>query len=258
LNNQIKLIIFRTIFYDSLRAVKNILAFLCWVVRKKPDPPPALIKQLIIKEHCKKYRLKKFIETGTYLGDMVYSARNLFREIITIEIDKKLFDMAKYRLRKYRNITVELGDSTTVLKRLLQSVQEPCLFWLDAHFSGGITSMGKSETPIFQELEIILNHGISGHVVLIDDARCFTGKKGYPTIKDLSAAIATQKPSWNISIICDVIRAYGIKECVNSCEINGSLIDRNLGGINGCKVTSDITHLMPLGILKIRKTIIYP
>ena len=53
------------------------------------------------------------------------------------------------------HVTIFQGDSATVLPKLLATIQEPCLFWLDGHYSGGITALGKSITPILDELQTI-------------------------------------------------------------------------------------------------------
>jgi hypothetical protein len=79
------------------------------------------------------------------------------------------------------------GYSGNVIDRVMKEVSEPVLFWLDAHYSGGITTRGELNSPILAEPDIILAHPIKNHVILIDDARDFTGKGRYPTVPQLRA-----------------------------------------------------------------------
>ncbi|MDD5318778.1 MAG: hypothetical protein PHF79_03110, partial [Candidatus Pacebacteria bacterium] len=62
----------------------------------------------------------------------------------------------------------------------------PILFWLDAHFSGGKTAKSVlGDTPIEKELDIIFGSWTNGNVILIDDARLFTGTDNYPSLDNL-------------------------------------------------------------------------
>jgi hypothetical protein len=69
----------------------------------------------------------------------------------------------------------------------LARLSEPACFWLDAHFSGEGTARGAADTAICGELEAILKHPVRGHVILVDDARYFRGKSGYPSLDELLA-----------------------------------------------------------------------
>ncbi len=76
---------------------------------------------------------------------------------------------------------------------------------MDAHYSGANTGKGELETPILSELEAILNSDVKGHVILIDDARCFNGSHDYPHLDKLLQMIRC-KGKYNIEISCDIIR----------------------------------------------------
>jgi hypothetical protein len=83
------------------------------------------------------------------------------------------------------------------------------LFWLDAHWSGGSTAKGTVDTPIVQELKCVVNHvKADKHIILIDDARCFTGKNDYPTLEFLKKYISGMFPDWIFEINDDIIRIY--------------------------------------------------
>ena len=157
-----------------------------WIVPGKPVSPPEGLKQRIVKEYAKRFRLRMFVETGTYLGEMVNAVKNRFDQIYSIELGLELYENAKRRFADKENITIMHGDSGEVLDELLGHVNQPCLFWLDGHYSGGITAKGGVETPIRRELSHIFNHSMaSHHVILIDDARCFIGDRDWPTVEEL-------------------------------------------------------------------------
>jgi len=177
-----------------------------WEMNGKPLPPPHVVKQRVVKEYARIFSVNILIETGTYCGDMVYATKNTFKSIFSIEIDKDLFEGARRRFVKFGHITIVQGDSTQVLPSILPSIRSPCLFWLDGHYSGGITGKGELETPIVQELLHITKHPIKEHVVLIDDARCFVGSGNYPTIQELHDLILSRFPGHVFQIKDDIIR----------------------------------------------------
>lgn len=168
--------------------------------------PPHYFKQKTVIYYAKKYNINTFIETGTYLGDMVNAVRNIFSKIYTIELDAKLYRRAKDRLQQETNIIIYQGDSTIVLPHILNGIDERSLFWLDAHYSSGITAKGNKDTPILEELNCILNHYIKNHIILIDDARMFIGKNDYPTIDELLKFIENKNSKFSCKINDDIIR----------------------------------------------------
>jgi hypothetical protein len=187
---------------------KQIKEFIAAMRLEQPFPPPHLIKQLIVKQYAHDFNIKVFIETGTYLGDMVFSVRKTFNRIYSIELGKDLYLNAKNRFRRYKNITILIGDSGRLLPAILKEIDEPCLFWLDAHYSHGITFRWDVRTPILIELDHIFTHHIKGHVILIDDAREFNGKEDYPTVKELEEIVSKYNPDYCFINMYDIIRIY--------------------------------------------------
>ena len=151
------------------------------------------VKQSTIEEFQKKYGYNVLIETGTFLGDMVETQRNNFKRIFSIELQYDLAEKARERFKDMGHIKILQGDSGKLLKTILTEVKEPAIFWLDAHYSNTVridnelieTAKTEKETPIMEELAIILSEGLKKNVILIDDARCFKGENDYPTIKAL-------------------------------------------------------------------------
>ncbi len=80
------------------------------------------------------------------------------------------------------------------------------MFWLDGHYSAGVTAIGECDTPVMDELRHIFQSEITGHVVIIDDARCFGNGSGYPSIEALKTFILSKKNDVDIYIEQDSIR----------------------------------------------------
>lgn len=117
-----------------------------------------------------------FVETGTYLGNTSSGASHFFREVHTIELDEKLYEKARVRFQNVKNVTCHQGNSPDVLRALAPSIKEPALFYLDAHWSGGVTAHGDVEAPLLEEIEVICSRGYED-IILVDDLRLI-GKAG--------------------------------------------------------------------------------
>jgi hypothetical protein len=177
-----------------------------WEKNGRPVPPPDIVKQKIIQEYQKKYGHSILLETGTYIGTMVQAQKKIFKKIISIELGLELFKKAKKRFAKDKNIEIVHGNSAEVLSEILKQINKPAIFWLDGHYSAGITAMGDKVSPVLEELEAIANSGNLNHIILIDDARCFTGNGGYPTIDQLTDLMQKKNDKYRFSIENDIIR----------------------------------------------------
>lgn len=177
-----------------------------WRRSGSPVPPPHLYKQKVLLQYASRHRLSTLVETGTYLGDMVFCLRKRFKAIISIELSTELCERAQQRLKDFANISIIQGDSSKVLPRVLDDLKVPALFWLDGHYSAGNTALGERETPISTEVEAILNHPVKGHIILIDDARNFDGTHDYPTLVSLRDYVHHAFPKAHFSVKDDIIR----------------------------------------------------
>lgn len=171
-----------------------------------PVPMPTVLKQNLIINYAKKLNYNIFIETGTYMGDMLLATKDHFNMLFSVELDKKLFEDASEKFKNIKNIELFRGDSTNILPEILKEINEKAIFWLDGHYSGGITAKGNSNTPILQELDAILRHPVKDHLILIDDARCFIGEYDYPTLFELKDFIHKYDNSLKINVKDDIIR----------------------------------------------------
>lgn len=175
-----------------------------WKRSGKNLPIPHLVKQKLVKEYASRFSIKTFVETGTYLGTMTNAVKNTFDSIYTIELDRKLYERARNKFKRVKKIQVLQGDSAKVIAKVLKEIETPVLFWLDAHYSAGITSRRVGEEPILKELGHILKHKVKDHVILIDDANLFDGKDGYPKFSTLKAFITKNGKGLKISKIHNV------------------------------------------------------
>ena len=127
------------------------------------------------KELFKKYPNPVFIETGSFYGGGIQHAIDAgFKNIYSIELSPTLYNHCMRRFKDYPNVYLILGDSSDILKELLPAINEPVTFWLDGHYSGDGTALGSCSSPVMKELEIIANHKIKNHTILIDDLRIWT------------------------------------------------------------------------------------
>lgn len=161
-----------------------------WMAQGCPSPAPHVVKIDVVKSFVTRSEYGLFIETGTYLGSTVEVIARLGVRCHSIELDPDLFSRARHILRRHKNIDFVLGDSAVRIPELLEQVHEPSVFWLDGHFSGGVTARGAVDTPVAIELEAILMHKVKEHIILIDDAREFTGVGDYPLLSEVLQALS--------------------------------------------------------------------
>lgn len=113
-----------------------------------------------------------FVETGTYYGATVFAMEPFFAELHTIEIDPKLHGLTRSRYQGGK-VTFHLGDSAEVLKSLVSQITTAAVFFLDGHWSGGVTGRGPKDCPLLEEMEAIVAGLQERCVIIIDDCRLF-------------------------------------------------------------------------------------
>jgi hypothetical protein len=177
-----------------------------WELNGKLLPLPHLLKQEILRGYIEKYELKLMVETGTYFGDMVDALRKSLTRIYSIELSEYLATEAQERFKACDNVIILQGDSGREIEKVIQKLTLPTLFWLDGHYSAGITDKGENETPILAELAHIFNAPDIRHVILIDDARAFGKIPDYPTLNALESFIHAKRSNMAITVQDDIIR----------------------------------------------------
>lgn len=130
-------------------------------------PPHALILALQAE-----FNTRFFFESGTFQGTTAAWAAEHFEQVITCELAESLYEQARQRHAAHASIDFRLADSRAVLREIAPTLQQPAIFWLDGHWSGGETYGAEDECPVLDELAAI-NTSPTAHVILIDDARLF-------------------------------------------------------------------------------------
>jgi hypothetical protein len=131
--------------------------------------------------------------------------KDRFRKVHTIEIQPQLAELARSRFREFPSVVAHEGDSALVLGEICRTVDSSCLFFLDGHYSGGNTGMGKQECPIIDELKEIFDHTASPFSIIIDDARLFGTHPSYPEVLTLRKFIEERAPHMTLRIENDAI-----------------------------------------------------
>jgi hypothetical protein len=164
--------------------------------------PPYLIKRSMLKAEILRLKAKSFVETGTYMGDTIWALADSCERLISIEVQPVLADIASGRFRNVSQVEIITGDSATELNRVVDDLDGPILFWLDGHYSAGMTGRGIRDCPIFEELAAIARISDRIFSIMIDDARCFGTDPAYPTLDTIRSEARNLFPdhefnSWN-------------------------------------------------------------
>ena len=117
-----------------------------------------------------------FIESGSFQGDGIQAAIDIgFKEIHSIELSNKYYNICKERFKNNPNVHLHLGDSGIYLEEVLKNINTGVTFWLDGHYSCLDTACSDEYlSPIKNELEIIKKYNNPNHVILVDDMISFT------------------------------------------------------------------------------------
>lgn len=198
----------------ALRVAVAELRVLRWRLAGRTGLPPQRAKVSVLRSLARAHGLRVLVESGTYQGDTVAALRRVVDRVVSIELDPTLARAARDRFIGDPAIEIIEGDGAAVIPGVLSRLREPALFWLDGHWSGGSTARGPKDTPIAEELRAVLGHEVAGHVVLIDDARCFAGANDahrvvgvdYPTFAEVQAMVDELRPDSRVTVAHDIIR----------------------------------------------------
>jgi hypothetical protein len=154
-----------------------------YVTKKKPT---TIVKRKFISKIGNCYGCTIVVESGTYFGQSTKYFSKFFNKVFSVELSPALYEFSSRRFSKISNIFLFLGDSVVQLPRIIFLLNQPTIFYLDAHASGGVTQQGQEPSPIKKELEIISNFKhLSNSIVLLDDARGFDGSNSYPSFMEV-------------------------------------------------------------------------
>lgn len=187
-----------------------------WAKRGYAPPSPSFIKHQVILRNGIPDAI--WVETGTYKGDTAAVLSDNAKKVFTIEPAHQLFVAAKERFASKPNVEVVHGLSEEVFPQLIPKLTGEINFWLDGHFSTGVTYQGPKDTPIEEELACIEKYlgNFSSVAVLIDDIRYFINPSshdftGYPKIDLLVDWAKRNNLEWHIEH--DIFVAKTKKSC---------------------------------------------
>ena len=173
-----------------------------WADREFAAPSPHFVKQMVLLRNG--VRDATWVETGTFMGDTTDVLFKVAKMVYSIEPEPTLFSKAEQKFSHTSNVKIINGLSEDVLTKLLPTISGNICFWLDGHYSGGITFKGPQETPIVDELEAIgRNVAQMGKVVvMVDDIRLFDPRtpefSAYPPVDVLVDWARKTNFNWHI------------------------------------------------------------
>jgi hypothetical protein len=194
--------VFRVMPLWAIEAGRSFRSVIDWVRRGCIGFAPQFVKQNILMTYC--VPAAPWVETGTYLGTTTKFLAARSPKVHSIEPATALFEDAARRFSG-SNVVMHHGTSEEVLPRLLADLHGPVNFWLDGHYSAGLTYKSAKESPLLEELAAIranLSH-LSDVAIFIDDIRCCVPlahqrEGGYPALDELVSWARDNGFSWQI------------------------------------------------------------
>lgn len=113
-----------------------------------------------------KFNIDTVIETGTYLGGTTKVLSEMFRWVLTFELNREYFKQSGEYLKGVKNVSTLNLDSGLYLTELLSQMKpqlqegETLLFFLDAHW--------EKSCPLLAELKAIADNGIKPVIIIHD------------------------------------------------------------------------------------------
>lgn len=153
-------------------------------------------KAEVLREYFDTFNPQTVIETGVWEGWGSCFQFHDRANVIGIEANDESSERA--RQNGYNVIT---GDSATVLPKLIRTLDNRAMFWLDAHTVEWID--GHGSCPLLTEIETIKQwrYGADS-IVLIDDVRMMS-EPGWP---GLESVLASCGDTWKIENRDDILR----------------------------------------------------
>ena len=196
----------RTRLFGVWRRLGVLPDYWYWRLRGRPVRSPHYLKQKTVLQYARAFHLDVLVEAGTYFGDMIAGTRTEFHEIYSVELEDWLYERARRRFARFPHIHLLHGSSGELIPRIVSELQSPALFWLDAGYYGFADTKGNPDR-IQIELNAILG-APHENVILIDDARGFTGREGAASIEDLRALVRRLRPECVLYVHSDIVRIH--------------------------------------------------
>ena len=158
--------------------------------------------------------LRVAVETGTNLGESTAALAEMADRVWTVELSPKYAKWARDRYVGTPAVNVLEGDSAAVLADLAPRIDQPALYWLDAHWCAGDSAGHEAQCPLLHEIEAIeASPAAAESVILIDDASFFLAcpypdyrRSDWPTFMEVADRLRARHPRYVTSLL-DVIIA---------------------------------------------------
>lgn len=158
-------------------------------------------KRELLADVYARYPRPYVVETGIWNGQGSCTQFLDRATVFAIETDETSCAMAE---ASYRDLRVCRGDSATILPNILQPMDAPAFFWLDAHLVSEADQ--ENHSPLMAELDAILNFDHApDSVVLIDDVRMM-GREEWPSLEQVQEWHLKNARWWSWEVRDDVIR----------------------------------------------------
>lgn len=168
------------------------------------------------KEYKGNHRI--FIETGSHVGNAIWLAKEAgYERIYSMDIDGANIAHCQDRFKLLPDdnnsqtdgrIFLTCGDSAVGLGKMIKYINEPALFWLDAH-SQLFDDEPETENPfpLLKELEQIAKHPIKTHTILIDDILILTHPDVTGWNRDMiENALLKINPAYKLTYLSNPVR----------------------------------------------------
>lgn len=187
--------------------------------RNLEGPAPDFFKRRYL---ISKSKLKNaaWIETGTFTGKTTEYFIKHSDYVVSIEPSNYLYNKVLSRLRSPKVVLLN-GTSEDKLQEAIDNVASKQFstinFWLDGHFSSGVTYKGEQACPLLSELDIIKKNIQSKKIIdtkiniYIDDLRLICNAsdsrisetEGYPSLTEVlnHSLVMSSKIAINIDIL---------------------------------------------------------
>src|SRR5712691_4218392 len=150
--SRIKQFLIRSGLWYQLNLIKRTSDVFRWLRSGCGGVAPHSFKIMVLRSYLNRFSLEQFVETGTYLGDTLDNIAALGIQCTSIELSRELHEAACARFRWRKNVRLVQGDSAQKLPELLAQINNPTLFWLDGHYSAGVTACAGAHTHVSAEL----------------------------------------------------------------------------------------------------------
>jgi hypothetical protein len=132
-----------------------------------------------------------FVETGTWKGQTTQLVAEMeeFDKVFTVELAKDLYQEVSAQLKDNDKIECIYGNAKEVVAILAEEIQEPVMWYLDAHHIDGTDT--PREMSIFEEFAGIKLRKLPD-IVIVDDVHMFGRREFEAPWSKLSPGIIEQ------------------------------------------------------------------